>query len=262
MSRNRRTPSSNGIYHVMLRGVNRQRIFECNDDYMKFIMILHDMIAPHDQLKGALPPRCAFYTYCLMPNHVHLLLQERDESISTTVKRIASRYAMYYNNKYEHFGHLFQDRFRSEPVEKYSYFLTLIRYIHQNPVAGKLCNNVDDYVWSSWHEFTGSPNRMSSICSVSHVLEKIPLDDLTIQVNTPLPKTQRVLDFDRYRGFVPDDALTDFLKSTYGIKNPKDIKQFPKNRRDEILRAAKEFGASMRQLSRFTSISHYIISHS
>lgn len=55
-----------------------------------------------------------------------------------------------------------------------------------------------------------------------------PLDDLTIQVNTPLPKTQRVLDFDRYRGFVPDDALTDFLKSTYGIKNPKDIKQFPK----------------------------------
>ena len=98
MSRNRRTPSSNGIYHVMLRGVNRQRIFECNDDYMKFIMILHDMIAPHDQLKGALPPRCAFYTYCLMPNHVHLLLQERDESISTTVKRIASRYAMYYNN--------------------------------------------------------------------------------------------------------------------------------------------------------------------
>ena len=66
MSRNRRTPSSNGIYHVMLRGVNRQRIFECNDDYMKFIMILHDLIAPHDQLKGALPPRCAFYT--LLPH--------------------------------------------------------------------------------------------------------------------------------------------------------------------------------------------------
>lgn len=136
MTRQPRLSSQSGIYHVMLRGVNRQQIFEDDDDYRKFIMILHDMTSPKDELKRPLPPRCAFYTYCLMPNHVHLLIQEKEEKLSKTVKQIASRYAMYYNNKYEHFGHLFQDRFKSEPVESYSYFLTLIRYIHQNPVAG------------------------------------------------------------------------------------------------------------------------------
>ena len=145
MTRQPRLSSQSGIYHVMLRGVNRQQIFEDDDDYRKFIMILHDMTSPKDELKRPLPPRCAFYAYCLMPNHVHLLIQEKEEKLSKTVKQIASRYAMYYNNKYEHFGHLFQDRFKSEPVESYSYFLTLIRYIHQNPVAGRLCQRVEDY---------------------------------------------------------------------------------------------------------------------
>ena len=246
----------------MLRGVNRQQIFESDDDYMKFIMILHDMIAPIGDLKRPLPPRCAFFSYCLMPNHVHLLIQEREEDLSAVVKRIASRYAMYYNNKYEHFGHLFQDRFKSEPVETYSYFLTLIRYIHQNPVAGKLCEKVEDYTWSSWHEFINGPKRMYAICSTTLVLNRIPLEVLKVQVDIPLPKAQQVLDFDRYRGFAPDDAVIDFLKSTFDINNMKDIQKLPKPQRDEILKAAKEFGASMRQLSRLTSISQYIISQS
>ena len=225
MTRQPRLSSQSGIYHVMLRGVNRQQIFEDDDDYRKFIMILHDMTSPKDELKRPLPPRCAFYTYCLMPNHVHLLIQEKEEKLSKTVKQIASRYAMYYNNKYEHFGHLFQDRFKSEPVESYSYFLTLIRYIHQNPVAGRLCQRVEDYDWSSWAEYTNAPNRVSAICSVTTVLGRIPLDELREQVHTP-----------------------------------KDLKTYPKVQRDEILQAALDFGAGINQLSCLTSISTYIIS--
>lgn len=260
MTRQPRLSSQSGIYHVMLRGVNRQQIFEDDDDYRKFIMILHDMTSPKDELKRPLPPRCAFYTYCLMPNHVHLLIQEKEEKLSKTVKQIASRYAMYYNNKYEHFGHLFQDRFKSEPVESYSYFLTLVRYIHQNPVAGRLCQNVEDYDWSSWAEYTNAPNRVSAICSVTTVLNRIPLDELREQVHTPLPKAQQVLDFDRYRGIAPTEAVIDFLKSAYQVKDPKDLKTYPKVQRDEILQAALDFGAGINQLSSLTSISTYIIS--
>lgn len=260
MTRQPRLSSQSGIYHVMLRGVNRQQIFEDDDDYRKFIMILHDMTSPKDELKRPLPPRCAFYTYCLMPNHVHLLIQEKEEKLSKTVKQIASRYAMYYNNKYEHFGHLFQDRFKSEPVESYSYFLTLVRYIHQNPVAGRLCQNVEDYDWSSWAEYTNAPNRVSAICSVTTVLNRIPLDELREQVHTPLPKAQQVLDFDRYRGIAPTEAVIDFLKSAYQVKDPKDLKTYPKVQRDEILQAALDFGAGINQLSCLTSISTYIIS--
>ena len=260
MTRQPRLSSQSGIYHVMLRGVNRQQIFEDEEDYRKFIFILHDMTSPKDELQRPLPPRCALYSYCLMPNHVHLLIQEKEEKLSKTIKQIASRYAMYYNNKYEHFGHLFQDRFKSEPVDDYPYFLTLIRYIHQNPVAGKLCKNVEDYDWSSWAEYTNAPKRVPAICSIRNVLSKITLDELKEQVHTPLPKAQQVLEFDRYRGIAPTDAVIDFLKSTYNMNDPKDLKTYPKEQRDEILQAALDFGAGINQLFSLTSISKYIIS--
>ncbi len=73
---------------------------------------------------------CIFYAYCLMSNHLHLLIQEREDSVSNIVKRIGVTYAHYFNKKYERNGHLFQDRFRSEPVDNIEYFVTLLRYIH------------------------------------------------------------------------------------------------------------------------------------
>ena len=261
MTRQPRQQSQTGIYHVMLRGVNRQQIFEDEDDYSKFIFILHDLVSPKDELKRPLPPRCTFYSYCLMPNHVHLLIQETEEKLPRIVKQIASRYAMYYNSKYDHFGHLFQDRFKSEPVDTYSYFLTLIRYIHQNPVAGNLCRRVEDYSWSSWHEFTKSHYQTPAICAVSTVLGRIPLEELSEQVNTPLSKAQQVLEFDRYRGIAPVEAVVDFLKSAYNLEDPKDLQSYPKNKRNEIILAALDFGAGINQLYYLTNISRYIISH-
>ena len=67
-----------------------------------------------------------------MGNHVHLLIKESDEPIGDVMKRISSSYVFYYNHKYDRVGHLFQDRYRSEPCEDLSYFITLLRYIHQN----------------------------------------------------------------------------------------------------------------------------------
>ena len=74
------------------------------------------------------------YAFCLMTNHVHLLLRETDEPLEVVFKRIGSRYAYWYNNKYQRIGHLFQDRFKSENVEDDAYFLTVLRYIIQNPM--------------------------------------------------------------------------------------------------------------------------------
>jgi len=81
------------------------------------------------------------YAWCLMNNHVHLLVREVDEDLSATMKRIGVSYASYYNWKYLTTGHLFQDRFRSESVESKRYFLTVIRYIHQNPVKAGITSN-------------------------------------------------------------------------------------------------------------------------
>ena len=133
MARRAREISGTGIYHVMMRGINRQNIFEDDEDFTRFVELLFQMVCPVDDNGKPLPPRCIFYAYCLMTNHVHLLIREVTESLSSVIKRIGVSYAQYYNKKYQHFGHLFQDRFRSEPVNDNAYFFTLLQYIHQNP---------------------------------------------------------------------------------------------------------------------------------
>ena len=89
MPRQSRKNSGTGIYHVMLRGINRQNIFEDSDDYFKFIKLLHHSVHPKDEKGLELPPLCFLYAYCLMPNHIHLLIKESQEGIGSVIKRIA-----------------------------------------------------------------------------------------------------------------------------------------------------------------------------
>jgi len=130
MARQIRKKSGTGIYHVMLRGINRQDIFEDDEDYLQMVSILRGQSERYDEKGLRLSSFCIFYAYCLMSNHLHLLIQEREDSVSNIVKRIGVTYAHYFNKKYERNGHLFQDRFRSEPVDNIEYFVTLLRYIH------------------------------------------------------------------------------------------------------------------------------------
>ena len=131
MPRTGRAHSGTGIYHVMLRGINRQDIFEDPEDYWAFIKILSSL---QQRLGDDGACTCRIYAYCLMPNHVHLLLCEKDWKLGDVVKSVAASYAFFYNKKYGRIGHLFQDRFKSEPCNTPDYFITLFRYIHQNPV--------------------------------------------------------------------------------------------------------------------------------
>jgi REP element-mobilizing transposase RayT len=97
MARQAREASGTGIYHVMLRGINRQNIFEDEEDYRRFLMILFQMVCPVDEKGYPLPSRCIFYAYCLMPNHVHLLVREASDNLADVVKRIGGSYAQYFN---------------------------------------------------------------------------------------------------------------------------------------------------------------------
>lgn len=127
MPRIGRLKSGTGIYHVMLRGINRQDIFEEPEDYWAFIKIL---AAVQERLEDDLVTRsttCHIYAYCLMPNHVHLLRCEKNWTLGKVVKSLAASYAFFFNKKYGRLGHLFQDRFKSEPCNDSSYFMTLTR---------------------------------------------------------------------------------------------------------------------------------------
>lgn len=148
MPRHAREKAESGVFHVMLRGIDRQVIFQDDEDCEKFLQSL-----------AACQKTTPFtlYAYCLMGNHVHLLLREGDETLSQLIKRLGIRYVYWYNWKYKRTGHLFQDRFRSEPVEDDAYFLSALRYIYQNPVKAGICKQPEEYPWSSC--YPGSPHR-------------------------------------------------------------------------------------------------------
>lgn len=259
MSRRAREVSGTGIYHVMMRGINRQNIFEDDEDYSRFVELLYQMVCPVDDNGKPMPSRCTFYAYCLMTNHVHLLIREASESLSVVIKRIGVSYAQYYNKKYIHFGHLFQDRFKSEPVNDNAYFFTLIRYIHQNPMAAGLTDDVASYHWSSWNEYETAGNGIQSVCSTKTVLSRMPLDELRELVFDPLPKTTMILDFDSGNSIKTDEEMKEFFSSLYGLEHPLNLQLYSRDRQNDILRAAKEFGGSIRQLVRLTGISFTII---
>ena len=106
--------------------------------YRLFIKILSGLYSrPSEDLTTTICA-CHIFAYCLIPNHVHLLLREKEWHIGDIMKSIASSYVFCFNKKYGRIGHLFQDRFKSEPCDDMSYFFTLFRYIHQNPVKAGL----------------------------------------------------------------------------------------------------------------------------
>lgn len=123
MARQPRKKSDSGIYHIIMRGINRQNIFEDQEDYYKFI----ETIKQYKEISGY-----QIYAYCLMGNHVHLLLIVGNEPLEQIMRRICGSFVYWYNRKYQRTGNLFQDRFKSEPVDNDNYLLTVLRYIHQN----------------------------------------------------------------------------------------------------------------------------------
>jgi REP element-mobilizing transposase RayT len=261
MARKLRLTSDSGIYHVILRGVNRQDIFENEKDFLKFLSLMERLAFPVDETGHRVPPLLVIYAYCLMPNHVHLLVREQKCGISAAIKWISGTYAGYFNVKYEHVGHLFQDRFRSEVVNDWEYFLTLMRYIHQNPIAGGLVDDVRYYRWSSWRELDPGMVCDVPICATGSIFTKISFDALEELVDTPLPKTQRILDFDSDTGGrVSDERVREFIKAEFGIAEVLTIQHLEKMKRNEIVKKLLEFCGNVRQISRVTGICRGVIS--
>ena len=141
MPRTARKKTESNIYHVMLRGINRQNIFEDDQDRLYFMSVL----ASCKKVSGF-----RLHAFVLMSNHIHLLLEPLDEALDMIFRRIGTRYAVWYNRKYQRAGHLFQDRFRSENVSTVQYYQTVLRYILQNPMKAGMEKHPGEYRWSSY----------------------------------------------------------------------------------------------------------------
>lgn len=150
MPRQARFYNEAGIYHIMMRGNEKKKIFLDNDDRKRFITTLFEIVKEEET---------DIYAYCLMDNHVHLLLHEEPEDIARLMKRINVSFASYFNKKYKRVGHLFQDRFKSECVDSIDYLLAAVRYIHNNPLNAGIVSSPEKYRWSSYYDYINTRKR-------------------------------------------------------------------------------------------------------
>ncbi|MBO4870688.1 MAG: transposase [Muribaculaceae bacterium] len=254
MPRKARAISATGVYHVMLRGINHQVIFHDELDYRKFIKILQSQAHPQDKDGRDLPPACEIYAYCLMTNHVHLLIRECNKSLGQLMKSIGVAYVSYVNKRYDRIGHLFQDRFLSEPVADAGYFIRLLRYIHQNPVEAGMVASPDDYAWSSWHEYQ---RDATGICSHSVPFSNMSwgeLRDMVCAINktgslskTAIEQTLKMSDAQA------KDCVAAICEANNIERN---LGELPRKKRDLVLSEALKAGIGVRQLARITGVSH------
>lgn len=135
------------FYHIYNRGNRKEDIFFKDDDHRFYLKRLKNYLRKHG---------VKLLCYCLMPNHIHLLVkQEKEKPIFKFISSLHTSYAIYINKKYNRVGHLFQDRFKQVIIENEEQLLHLTRYIHINPVIDGLIDKPEDFDWSSYKEYIG-----------------------------------------------------------------------------------------------------------
>ena len=240
MARGKRAKSESGIYHVMLRGNNKQQVFFDLDDYHKFLSVL-----------GICKGICGFkiYAYCLMENHIHLLIQEGDEPLDKVFKRIGVRFVGWYNAKYKRCGNLFQGRFKSIPVNDDEYFITALRYIHQNPIKAGIVEKCSDYDFSSYNAYFAT----APLVDTEFALSLMSLSQFEALHNETV-KDERLdkLENETLR-LTAEEAKLVFEKVTNCL-NAEDFMMMPKNMQAAYINELRKQHLSWNQISTLTGL--------
>ena len=148
---------SGAIYHITNRGNRQEIIFRENIDYIVYLGILKET------LKFYQDDNYKLISYCLMSNHVHLLLKTGTKEPSFFMRRINSMYARYFNSKYQCIGHLFQGRYFSNLINNVIELLEVSRYIHLNPVRAKMVDSPEKYMWSSYNKIVLDKDKFKDL---------------------------------------------------------------------------------------------------
>lgn len=198
----RATPLINGeTYHIYNRGAGKDKIFSNERDCLRFQVLLYlanssksvrlaDLVRRYKtqgrSLRNAFieretdRPFADIFSYCLMPNHFHLVLKQKtDNGITQLMKKVCTAYSMYYNIKYERSGVLFQGRFKSSHIDTGPYFRWIFSYVHLNPVEliapkwrvngihnpASVRKYLNDYQYSSFRDYAGDERPERSVLS-------------------------------------------------------------------------------------------------
>ncbi len=247
MPRKPRSMSSSGIYHVILRSVNQHIIFEEDSDYQKFLFILSDCVKKYD---------IQIYAYCLMDNHVHLLIHSSRICLASFFQSLGTRFVRWYNNKYSRCGHLFQERFYSVAIETNSAFLSVLLYIHNNPANANVCRHPSEYRWSSFNAYYGARNSLVDVSLAYDICgskESLLHYFATKQVSADNELFKN--DHRETSHFLTDERALSIFKSLTNLSSTSDVNTLQKTQRNDYVRKLRCKGLTIKQVSRIMDIS-------
>ena len=248
MPRSSRFFSKSKVYHIIFKGIDGQTIFYDDQDrefFLKQISITKNEF------------NYIVYAYCLMVNHVHLVIKCEDAFLATSMKSLLVRYVHYFNQKYKRTGPLMQNRFKSKNVENEKYFLDLCRYVHRNPEKAGIALT-QDYEWSSYKEYVGKEKIINKSALLSYLDNDI--DKFT-------EYTLKTIDVEEMKSYVEyemldkltDEQLIQYIMKKFYIRDVKDIPTFFKTQNEvKIENVIKEIsnisGTNVTQVSRITRL--------
>lgn len=176
MPRSSRLIPNCGALHIMCRGNNKRRVFLREKDYSYYYNCLLG-------LKGE--EKIKIYHYCLMPNHLHLLVGVYQEStLSHFMQRVNGKYAYYYKKRHQYVGHLWQDRFKSKLIGDEGYLARCGKYIELNPVISGLVDSPQEYAFSSYNHYAfGQEDKLVDDNPLFLALDKNPTRRIEIYRN-------------------------------------------------------------------------------
>lgn len=240
MARGKRERSESGYLHLITRGNNKQILFEEDDDRRFYLTRLG---------KYSREAEIRISAYCLMENHVHLLVNDPQDHVPEMMRKLGVSYTNYYNRKYERNGHLFQGRYLSEAIRDEVYLLTVFRYILTNPAKAGICP-ADQYRWSSYRAYF----KPDSAIDMGFIRERFPTAE-AYREYIGAPNQDTCMEFEK----TGDDEALERLREVLQVASGTELQAWGKDKRDEALSRLKAEGLTVRQIERLTGISRNIV---
>ena len=248
MPRHARIKSSTNTYHIIIKGADSQLLFESDKDFTKYL----DFLAYYKE-------KCEFelFAYCLMSNHVHLLMRHSvNFSLEKIFRCLNTAYSTWYNMKYMRTGYVQDGRYYSEPIEDDRYLISALRYIHFNPTKAGLENAPGvSYPWSSYYEYINTTSGITDTALINHILGS---REQFLYLHS-IPMEEKCLDIDQCRKRIPDDVAQEIIRQ---ISNCDSVAAFQKLSlldRDSFLISIHKKGVSIRQMNRLTGTPRGVI---
>ena len=239
MGRTQRKFSESGYMHIICRGDGKQIIFEDEMDYKLCIRLIHKYSEKYNVTINA---------YCLMDNHFHLIVKCNPENLPKFMHSVCSVYSHYYNKKYEHNGHLFQDRYKSFPINNERYYMTVFRYVIRNPENADICKT-QEYRWHSLYNLN-SINNFVDISLALHLAGSVyKLKQFILTPNDD--ECEDIESFD----LLSDEEALEIIKTRFNVKSGTEINSFERKARNAAIIELSNLNISQNQLQRLTGIS-------